>query len=248
MARRSKNGTKFTGIAFLLVALLIVSGVGAGYNALSKAWLSWLLPVAFAVGGVGIVILLIWSLNDRNKQLALQKQEQEQARVAAISAHKDEWGEDFCSLLLTGKYPLDARVNGIMSHLNEWGEDFCKFLITGRYPLDSRVSGIIANLDEWGEDFCRFLITGKYQLDTRVSGIASHIGEWGKETCINLLQKIIGIGMSADMVRLSLGEPTTIDQRDVSSKGEKYRWIYGVPRHGAAYIWLQDDKVKRIKQ
>lgn len=217
----SKTPDKTSAIVVLVIVAIIIGGIVLVYIAVSTAELLWLLPVAIVAGAA----ILTWANMRRNARLKIEEQE----RVAAISAHKDEWGEDFCSLLLTGKYPLDARVNGIMSHLNEWGEDFCKFLITGRYPLDSRVSGIMANLDGWGEDFCRFLITEKYQLDTRVTGIVSHIGEWGEDTCKKLLQKIIAVGMSADMVRLSLGEPTTIDNRDVSAKGEKYRWIYGVP-------------------
>lgn len=129
MARRSKKETKFTGIAILLVVLLVVSGVGAGYNAVAKAGLSWLLPVAFVVGGIGLVVLLIWANKDRNERLALQKQEQEQARVAAISSYESKWGEQICSYLVKGKFKLDSRVKGIMSHFDEWGEKTCLDLL-----------------------------------------------------------------------------------------------------------------------
>jgi hypothetical protein len=111
-----------------------------------------------------------------------------------------------------------------------------------------RVAAISAHQADWGEEICKILIAGKHQLEGRVNDIMSHLDEWGQDTCKDLLQRNIGIGMSVDMVRLSLGEPTTIDNRDVSAKGEKYRYIYGVPRHGAAYIWFKDGEVTRIKQ
>ena len=42
--------------------------------------------------------------------------------------------------------------------------------------------------------------------------------------------------------------PQRIASLTLWAKGEKYRWIYGVPRHGAAYIWFKDDEVVRIRQ
>jgi hypothetical protein len=111
-----------------------------------------------------------------------------------------------------------------------------------------RVEAILTHREEWGVDVCQYLIESKRELDERVTGIMAHGDEWGHDTCFNLLQQTIGIGMTSEMVRLSLGEPDTVDNRDATKTGEKYRWIYGVPRQGAAYIWFKNDKVTRIKQ
>lgn len=111
-----------------------------------------------------------------------------------------------------------------------------------------RVGAILAHCDEWGEEICRMLINGGFALDSRIQGIMSRVGEWGHSTCNLLLQKSIGVGMTADMVRASLGEPHTVDNREVTKTSEKYRWIYGVPRHGAVYIWFKDHQVVRIRQ
>ena len=54
--------------------------------------------------------------------------------------------------------------------------------------------------------------------------------------------------MTDKMVKLSLGEPTSIDNREISDRGEKFRWIYGIPRKGAAYIWFKDCVVTKIRQ
>jgi type II secretory pathway pseudopilin PulG len=113
----------------------------------------------------------------------------------------------------------------------------------------NRIAAIEANREEWGDEICDHLIgTGQAVDDARVQGILSRLDEWGHETCLPLLKRSIGIGMTAEMVKASLGEPDTIDNRDVSASGEKYRWIYGVPRHGATYIWFKDDEVVRIRQ
>jgi len=54
-------------------------------------------------------------------------------------------------------------------------------------------------------------------------------------------------GCTDEMVSYSLGKPTTIDNREVTAKCVKFRWIYGVPRQGASYIWFKDGKVTKIK-
>jgi len=118
-----------------------------------------------------------------------------------------------------------------------------------RAKRQQRIDAIRANQAAWGDDICEHLIqTGQAAADARVHGVLAHIDDWGEETCLQLLKRSIGTGMSAEMVKASLGEADKIDNQDVSASGRKYRWIYGVPRHGAAYIWFKDDKVVRIKQ
>ena len=114
---------------------------------------------------------------------------------------------------------------------------------------ENRVNFIMSKEDDWGHEMCQWLIKERVDPgEKRVKNIMSRLGEFGPAICQDLIKRIIATDMTAEMVRLSLGEPTTIDNREATPKSEKYRWVYGVPRQGAAYIWFKDDKVVRIKQ
>ena len=113
---------------------------------------------------------------------------------------------------------------------------------------EKRIENILAHRSEWSEEMCQWLIgIGADINDARVAGIMQQIDEWGIEMCQNLIQRRIGLGMTDKMVRLSLGEPTNVDNREINDKTEKFRWIYGIPRKGAAYIWFKDGVVTKIK-
>ena len=114
---------------------------------------------------------------------------------------------------------------------------------------EERVSEILSRSAEWGDEMCQWLIDKNYNPkdDARVSGILQSFETFGVETCQNLLRQSIGIGMTSEMVQLSLGKPNNIDNREVREKWEKYRWIYGIPRQGAAYFGFKNGKVTKIK-
>ena len=123
-----------------------------------------------------------------------------------------------------------------------------KQAILRKQAEENRIGYIWAHKSEWGEEMCQWLIEkGINTNNNRITGIMEQIGDWGIETCQDLIQKKIGLGMTDKMVRLSLGEPTDIDNREISEKGEKFRWIYGIPRRGAAYIWFKDGVVIKIR-
>lgn len=82
----------------------------------------------------------------------------------------------------------------------------------------------------------------------RVEEILTHQSEWGEETCKKLVQKSIAIKMTEEMVKLSLGTPKEIDEKEITERNEKFRWVYGTPRQGATYIWFKDGIVTKIKQ
>jgi hypothetical protein len=109
-----------------------------------------------------------------------------------------------------------------------------------------RVEGILSRQSEWGKEMCNWLINNEFNLqDARVAGIMQKLDEFGVETCQNLLQQKTSIGYTDEMVRLSLGEPTSIDNTEITEKWEKFRWIYGVPRRGAVYLWLRTERLQR---
>lgn len=88
----------------------------------------------------------------------------------------------------------------------------------------------------------------KKKEEKRIDEINRHKGEWGYEICKMIINKEIAIDMNEDMVRLAWGEPTTIEQKEITKTGLKTRWIYGVPRHGAKYISFKNGIVTKIKQ
>ena len=70
---------------------------------------------------------------------------------------------------------------------------------------------------------------------------------WGDEICDHLINRWVGLGMTEEMLRLSWGSPTYIDSKEFSSKGSACRWVYGIPRRGAKYVWFKNGKVQKIK-
>jgi hypothetical protein len=66
----------------------------------------------------------------------------------------------------------------------------------------------------------------------------------------SLIAKKVGIGFTADLVRLAWGEPTKVDQQEITAKGiSKERWVYGVGRAGrpASYLFFKNGEVDKIK-
>lgn len=95
--------------------------------------------------------------------------------------------------------------------------------------------------------FITYLEQKKKEEKRRIE-INRHRDEWGYDICQMLIKKEIAIDMNEEMVRLSWGKPTTIEQKELTKTGQKTRWIYGVPRHGAKYIWFKNGIVTKIKQ
>jgi hypothetical protein len=78
--------------------------------------------------------------------------------------------------------------------------------------------------------------------------ILSHNNEWGSATCQMVLDRKIKLGMTVEMVTLALGTPTTVDEKIITEKDKSFRWIYGIPRQGATYLWFKNGQVTKIKQ
>jgi type II secretory pathway pseudopilin PulG len=84
--------------------------------------------------------------------------------------------------------------------------------------------------------------------EQRQTEIRSHESDWGKDICESLISKEIRIDMTPEMIRLAWGQPNDIDQKELSKTGKsKERWVYGIPRRGANYVWFTDGKVSKIK-
>lgn len=65
-----------------------------------------------------------------------------------------------------------------------------------------------------------------------------------------LKERRVVIGWDMEFTRLSWGQPTKVDQREVTAKGlTKERWVYGTPRRGkpAQYVYFKNGKVDKLK-
>lgn len=82
----------------------------------------------------------------------------------------------------------------------------------------------------------------------RVATILSHKDEWEEDICQSLINRRIGIDMTEEMVRLAWGKPSRIENKELTRRGQKTRWIYGQPRKGANYVWFTNGKVTKIQQ
>lgn len=87
----------------------------------------------------------------------------------------------------------------------------------------------------------------KKREEERRAQILAHNGQWSAEIIQLLIDKKIAVSMTQEMVLLSWGKPSTIDQKEITAKSNKIRWIYGTPRQGARYVWFADAKVTKIK-
>ncbi len=89
----------------------------------------------------------------------------------------------------------------------------------------------------------------KQQIEEeRRAKILEHESTWGKSICESIISRKIGIDMTQEMVKLAWGQPSDIDQKEISKTGKsKERWVYGIPRRGANYVWFADGKVSKIK-
>ncbi len=125
-------------------------------------------------------------------------------------------------------------------------------IILGHYAKKSaeeeRVQDILGRKGELGDEMCQWLINNDINTDMRVNEILQQFTQFGEETCKDIIQTRIAIGMTNEMVRLSRGKPTTIDNHIITSRSEKIRWVYGIPRRGATYVWFRNGKVVKIKQ
>jgi hypothetical protein len=82
----------------------------------------------------------------------------------------------------------------------------------------------------------------------RLQSIEAHT-EWPEEIREKIKQRKVGLGMTTEMVIMSWGNPTKIDNKEVSKHGSNERWVYGFPRPGrpAQYLWFENGKVSKMK-
>jgi hypothetical protein len=95
------------------------------------------------------------------------------------------------------------------------------------------------------------MVYGAYETakkeERRRAAILTKQAEWGDALCQTLINKKIAPGMSKEMVALSWGNPRDIDKKEITKTGiDKERWVYGVPRKNANYIYFKNGEVDKI--
>jgi hypothetical protein len=81
----------------------------------------------------------------------------------------------------------------------------------------------------------------------RQAKILAHKGEWPDEIITLLLGKRLRPGMTRDMCTLGWGNPNDIQNRELTQKRQKTRWVYGQPRKGARYLYFTDNELTKIE-
>ena len=126
-------------------------------------------------------------------------------------------------------------------------------IVIGLFILSLTIAGDTSNAGTWilGIAFLAFGIGAPalaiYNENQRQAAIRAREGEWGKGICDLLIAKRVQLEMTQEMVRLSWGMPSNIDQKEIMQKGTRERWVYGQPRKGANYVWFTNGKVSKIK-
>lgn len=126
-------------------------------------------------------------------------------------------------------------------------------ILVGVFALVITIAGGRDNATLWGVAAVflvggGFLIWAEVQANRRRrAAIMAHAGEWGAQIIEAILARRLAIDMNTDMVQLSWGRPNYVDEKEVTSKSTKERWVYGQPRRGARYVWFANGKVTKIK-
>lgn len=81
----------------------------------------------------------------------------------------------------------------------------------------------------------------------RLAFIEQMRSQWGDEICDMLREKVVGLGMTEDMVKAAWGEPRYTDQVQISARSSKHRWVYNKPHVDASYVTFTNGAVSLIK-
>jgi hypothetical protein len=92
----------------------------------------------------------------------------------------------------------------------------------------------------------QFQVEAKAERSRRID-IWAMRDQWSEAVCLLLDSRQVTPGMTAEMVKASLGEPSGIDQQQITGTGGKTeRWIYGKAFQYAKYIHFTDSRVSKV--
>lgn len=114
--------------------------------------------------------------------------------------------------------------------------------------FDSTIKGLLILLA--GTIFVGLLINVPPEISIelnkrRVRLINAHVIEWGEEVCQAIIGQEVQPGMTKEMVLLSCGNPTVIENREAIKNYLTEKWVYK-SSHKPIYIWFVNGVVNKI--
>lgn len=82
----------------------------------------------------------------------------------------------------------------------------------------------------------------------REAFIRSKHAVWGEPFCDAAIVHEVQIGMLPEIVIAAWGEPTTVEEKAITSKKTKERWVYETPAGASKSVWFTDGRVSRIEE
>ncbi len=113
----------------------------------------------------------------------------------------------------------------------------------------NRVKSISDEKSYYGEAFSQWLIKNKIDIyESRIYRLLSKVNEWGSIRVQELIEKEIVIGMTEEMVKLSLGEPLQVEPQEENEGEKMIKWVYEIDEKDFLDIWIKDNVVIKIKE
>lgn len=114
--------------------------------------------------------------------------------------------------------------------------------------FDSTIKGLLILLA--GVIFVGLLINVPPEISIELNKrrarlINAHVGEWGEEVCQAIMDQEVQPGMTKEMVLLSCGDPTAIENREAIKNYLTEKWVYK-SSHKPIYIWFVNGVVNKI--
>ncbi len=110
-----------------------------------------------------------------------------------------------------------------------------------------RVKSILEEEEFWGKDFSQWLIKNNIDIfDLRINQIVDRRKEWGEERIKQLLEENIQIGMTEEMVKLSMGEPAEIIYLDSALTMDNFKWVYQQSKRKVINIHFENQIVSLV--
>lgn len=113
----------------------------------------------------------------------------------------------------------------------------------------NRVKSILDEKLYLGEAFSEWMIQNKVDIyHPRINHLLSKINDWGNTIVQALIENEIAIGMTEEMVRLSLGDPNQIMSQEYNEDGNMVNWVYNSNENNIIGIWIKDGVVINIER
>ena len=113
----------------------------------------------------------------------------------------------------------------------------------------NRVKNILEEKGYYGEEFSQWLIKNKIDIyEPRIHHLLSKVNEWGSKRVQDLIEMEITIGMTEEMVKLSLGEPLQVEPQEENEGEKMIKSVYEIREKNYIDIWIKDGGLIKIEE